>query len=98
MKLSIGAVAVVAVLATPLVGAAQDAEISANAGFVSHYYYRGAPQEKASASAGLDVAVNDFSVGQFQDSKGPLLEGVPSVPKKSGAARSASGSGQPRPR
>ena len=65
MKLSIGAVAVVAVLATPLVGVAQDAELSANAGFVSQYYYRGAPQEKSSASAGLDVAVNDFSAGTW---------------------------------
>ena len=65
MKLSIGVVAVVAVLATPLVGEAQDAELSANAGFVTQYYYRGALQEKSSASAGLDVAVNDFSVGTW---------------------------------
>ena len=65
MKLSLGVMALVAVLATPLVGAAQEAEISANAGFVSQYYYRGALQEKSSASVGLDVAVNDFSVGTW---------------------------------
>ena len=61
MKISIGAVALVAVMVTPLVGAAQDAEVTANAGWVSQYYYRGLLQQGSSASAGLDVAVNDFS-------------------------------------
>ncbi len=41
MKLSIGAVAAVAVLATPLVGVAQEAALSANIGFVSEYLFRG---------------------------------------------------------
>jgi uncharacterized protein (TIGR02001 family) len=56
MKMSIGAVAVAAVMVTPLVGAAQ-AEVSANVGWVSEYFYRGLLQKPAgsSASAGLDV-------------------------------------------
>lgn len=65
MKLNIGVVALVAVLATPLVGAAQEAEVTANGGWVSQYYYRGLFQKSSSASAGLDVAVNDFSVGTW---------------------------------
>ena len=44
MKLSIGAMTAVAVLATPLVGVAQDAELSGNVGFASDYFYRGALQ------------------------------------------------------
>ena len=48
-----------------LAGAAQQAEISANAGWVSQYYYRGLLQKNSSASAGLDVAVSDFSAGTW---------------------------------
>ena len=65
MKLSIGAMVLVAVFVAPLVGAAQEAELTANAGWISQYYYRGALQEKSSASAGLDVAVSDFSAGTW---------------------------------
>ncbi len=65
MKLSIGVMALVAVLVTPLVGAAQEAEWTANAGWVSQYYYRGLLQKNSSASAGLDVAVQDFSAGTW---------------------------------
>ena len=65
MKLSIGVMALVAVLATPLVGVAQEAELTANAGWVSQYYYRGVPIKNSSAFAGLDVAVNDFSAGAW---------------------------------
>ncbi len=65
MKLSIGVVALVAVVVTPLVGSAQEAEWSANAGWVSQYYYRGLLQKNSSASAGLDVAVSDFSAGTW---------------------------------
>ena len=65
MKMSIGAVALVAVVVTPLVGAAQQAEVTANAGWVSQYYYRGLLQKTSSASAGLDVAVTDFSAGTW---------------------------------
>lgn len=65
MKLSIGAVALAAVLVSPLVGAAQEAEWTANAGFLSQYYYRGLLYNNSSASAGLDVAVSDFSAGTW---------------------------------
>jgi uncharacterized protein (TIGR02001 family) len=65
MKLSIGVMALAAVLAAPLVGAAQEAEVTANAGWVSQYYYRGLLQKNSSASAGLDVAVSDFSIGTW---------------------------------
>ena len=65
MKLSIGAVALLAMVVTPLVGAAQEAEVTANAGWLSQYYYRGAPQKNSAASAGLDLAVSDFSIGTW---------------------------------
>ena len=71
MKLSIGAVALVAVVvtplvvATPLVGAAQEAEVSANVGVVSEYFYRGIPQKASSASAGLDVVFPNVYLGTW---------------------------------
>ena len=65
MKLSIGAVAVVAVLVTPLVGAAQEAALSANVGFLSEYYYRGIPQGTSSANGGLDFTVSKIYVGAW---------------------------------
>ena len=65
MKMSIGVVALFAMMVTPLVGAAQEAEVSANAGWVSQYYYRGLLQKNSSASAGLDVVVSDFSAGTW---------------------------------
>jgi uncharacterized protein (TIGR02001 family) len=65
MKLSIGVVVLVAALVTPLVGEAQEAELTANAGFASKYYYRGLLISPTSASAGLDVAVNNFSAGTW---------------------------------
>ena len=77
MKMSIGAVALVAlgaVVATPLVSAAQEAELSANVGLVSEYFYRGITQkgeggaatsEGASASAGLDLAVSKVYLGTW---------------------------------
>jgi len=65
MKLSIGAMTAVAVLATPLVGVAQDAELSGNVGFASDYFYRGALQGSSSASAGLDLTANRFNLGAW---------------------------------
>ncbi len=65
MKLSIGAVVLVAALVTPLVGVAQDAELSANVGFASDYLYRGIPQAASSASAGLDLAVSKVYLGTW---------------------------------
>jgi uncharacterized protein (TIGR02001 family) len=49
---------------TPGVVAAQ-AEVTANAGWLSQYYYRGIPQKLSSASAGLDVAASNFSAGTW---------------------------------
>ena len=37
------------------------AEVTANAGWLSQYYYRGLMQKTSSASAGLDVAASNFS-------------------------------------
>ncbi len=65
MKLSIGAVALVAVLVTPLVGAAQEAELSANVGWASEYFYRGVLQKPSSASVGLDLAVSKVYLGTW---------------------------------
>ena len=65
MKMSMGAVALVAVVVTPLVGAAQEAEVSANIGWVSEYFYRGVLQKASSASAGLDVAADAWYVGTW---------------------------------
>lgn len=65
MKLSIGAVALVGVLVTPLVGAAQEAELSANVGWASEYFYRGVLQKPSSASVGLDLAVSKVYLGTW---------------------------------
>ncbi len=64
MKMSIGAVALVAVMVTPLVGAAQ-AEVSGNVGWVSEYFYRGVPQKVSSASGGLDLTASNFYMGSW---------------------------------
>jgi uncharacterized protein (TIGR02001 family) len=50
--------------ALPQAATAQ-AEVTANAGFVSQYYYRGLLQKTSSASAGLDVASGNFSAGTW---------------------------------
>ena len=65
MKLSIGAVALFAMVVTPLVGAAQEAELSGNVGWASEYFYRGIPQMPSSASAGLDLAVSEVYLGTW---------------------------------
>lgn len=44
---------------------AAQAEVTANAGWVSQYYYRGLLQKTSSASAGLDVAASNFSAGTW---------------------------------
>ena len=65
MKLSIGVLGLFAMLVTPLVGVAQEAEVSANVGWVSEYYYRGIPQKASSGSAGLDLSAGAFSAGTW---------------------------------
>ena len=64
MKLSIGAAVLVAALVTPLAGAAQ-ADVSANVGWASDYFYRGIFQQGSSASAGLDVEAEYVYVGTW---------------------------------
>ena len=77
MKLSIGVMALVAVLVTPLVGAAQEAELSANVGFASEYFYRGIPQKGSSASGGLDLAVSKVYLGTWAADVGDGNETFP---------------------
>ena len=52
-------------LLAPLGAAAQEAEVSANAGWVSQYFYRGIFQKNSSASAGLDVGFGALSLGTW---------------------------------
>jgi uncharacterized protein (TIGR02001 family) len=52
-------------LLAPVRAAAQEAEVSANAGFVSQYFYRGLLQKTSSASAGLDVGFGALSLGTW---------------------------------
>ena len=59
------AAALAAALFAPFAGHAQEAEVTANVGWLSDYYYRGIPQEASSASAGLDVAIGTVSLGTW---------------------------------
>ena len=52
-------------LLAPLGAGAQDVEVTANAGWVSQYYYRGFLQKTSSASAGLDLSVGALSLGTW---------------------------------
>tara|TARA_A100001037_G_scaffold290817_1_gene304119 strand:+ start:185 stop:868 length:684 start_codon:yes stop_codon:yes gene_type:complete len=45
--------------------AAQDVSVSANAGWVSQYFYRGLLQKTSSASAGLDISAGLVSLGTW---------------------------------
>ena len=60
------AVAVIALaLLSPLGADAQEVEVSANAGWVSQYFYRGILQKTSSASAGVDVGIGAVSFGTW---------------------------------
>lgn len=63
-KVSAVAAVMVSVLA-PVGLSAQAAEVTANAGWLSQYYYRGLQQKTSSASAGLDVAAGAVSAGTW---------------------------------
>lgn len=65
-----------AVAATLLAGATAPAmaDLSANVGFASEYYYRGILQKESSASAGLDYEVGGFYVGTWAADVGDGLE------------------------
>lgn len=57
--------AIGAAFVAPSAVTAQEAEVTANAGWVSQYYYRGIAQKNSSASAGLDVAIESFGIGAW---------------------------------
>jgi uncharacterized protein (TIGR02001 family) len=54
--------------------AAAHADVSANLGFASEYYYRGIFQESSSASGGVDYENNGFYVGTWAADVGDGLE------------------------
>ena len=68
----IGMATIAVVLLAPLGASAQEAEVSANAGWVSQYFYRGILQKQSqdgkgigSASAGLDVGIGPVGLGTW---------------------------------
>ena len=61
----IGVATIALVLLAPLGASAQEAEVSANAGWVSQYFYRGILQKTSSASAGLDVGLGPVGLGTW---------------------------------
>ena len=61
----LGMATIALVLLASLRADAQEAEVSANAGWVSEYFYRGIPQKTSSASAGLDVGLGALSLGTW---------------------------------
>lgn len=64
-----------ALFATLLIGSASaQADVSANLGFASEYYYRGIFQESTSASGGIDYEGNGFYVGTWAADVGDGLE------------------------
>lgn len=73
MKKTIGAVALTLALLAPFATQAQTT-VSANAGWLSQYYYRGIQQETSSASAGLDLGVGPVYVGTWSADVGAGAE------------------------
>ena len=61
----IGVATIALALLAPLGAVAQEAEVTANAGWVSQYFYRGYLQKTSSASAGLDVGFGALSLGTW---------------------------------
>ena len=61
-------------LLAPLGADAQEAEVSANAGWVSQYFYRGILQKTSSASAGLDMSFGALSLGTWLADVGDGVE------------------------
>ena len=70
----IGMTTIALVLLAPLGASAQQAEVSANAGWVSQYFYRGILQKTSSASAGLDVAAGPVGLGVWGADVGDGVE------------------------
>ena len=65
MKNTIRALAAALTLLAPLAAHAQETTVSANAGWLSQYYYRGILQKTSSASAGLDVGIGPVYLGTW---------------------------------
>jgi uncharacterized protein (TIGR02001 family) len=63
MRKLIASALAVALLAP--VGADAQVELTANAGYMSQYYYRGIPQKTSSANGGFDLASGVFSAGTW---------------------------------
>ena len=70
----IGGATIALALLAPLRADAQETEVTANAGWVSQYYYRGILQKTSSASAGLDVGFGGLSLGTWLADVGDGLE------------------------
>ncbi len=64
-RVRIGVATLAIALLAPLGADAQEAEVSANAGWVSQYFYRGYLQKTSSASAGLDLSFGALSLGTW---------------------------------
>ncbi len=65
MRKTIGVAAVALAVLAPLGAEAQEAEVSANAGWLSQYYYRGILQKTSSANAGLDLGIGPLYLGTW---------------------------------
>ncbi|MEX1257257.1 MAG: TorF family putative porin [Gemmatimonadota bacterium] len=65
MRRTFLAPAIIMAALSPMPGSAQEVDVSANAGWVSEYYYRGILQKASSASAGLDLAAGGFYAGTW---------------------------------
>lgn len=72
MQKTIGLAMTMLALLAPLGARAQ--ELSANAGWVSQYYYRGIIQKTSSASAGLDLAAGPLYLGTWSADVGDGAE------------------------
>ncbi len=70
----IGMATLALALLAPLGADAQEAEVSANAGWVSQYFFRGILQKTSSASAGLDVGYGALSLGTWLADVGDGVE------------------------
>ena len=68
---ALASVAALGVVAVPNLASAQ---LSANAGWVSHYIFRGFYQSESSASAGLDYETGGFYIGTWGADVGDGLE------------------------
>lgn len=65
MRISLFACALLITSLLPAAASAQEAELTANVGWVSEYLYRGIAQKSSSASAGIDLAVGPLYLGSW---------------------------------